>query len=141
MSAALMVPSRIGTSYSWPVRLSRTVRLSPVVLVLEAVAVLSVTSAPRSFCPGRRSVLGKGVANVGGGRVQMVCQSRAIPRQPMPVTPMGGNRARFDPDAGATVILTVAAAPVLLRACPALRVVCAGRATGRPRQVPDQQTR
>jgi len=46
-------------------------RIAPLVLVLEAVAVLSVTSAPRSFCPGRRSALGEGGANVGGGRVQM----------------------------------------------------------------------
>jgi hypothetical protein len=42
------VPSTIGTSYSWPVRLSRTVSVwFPLsLLVLESVAVLSVTSAP-----------------------------------------------------------------------------------------------
>src|SRR4051794_23698415 len=45
MSAARMVPSAIGTSYSWPVRLSRTVR---------ELAEWSGTDAPSTQTSGNR---------------------------------------------------------------------------------------
>src|SRR3954470_3739306 len=116
MSAARMVPSRIRTSYSWPVRLSRTVRVSwdpvdPVApVLLDVVAVSSVTSAPRSWCPARLSRGGRGQS---GGRFDLQFSALVVTR----VTYARNLRVwtsgdRFDLGPHAPVFLTVAAAHV-----------------------------
>ena len=65
-------------SYSWPVRLSRTVRVSPDVAAfwVEAVAVLSVTSAPRWF---RGPGTGTAREVLAGGRRTVVSHWSVLP--------------------------------------------------------------